>query len=330
MIICNSSVLGMNMARRQVHSNGAVVCGIDEANALAGETSWFLVAWIWFQGVGLAPNWQWDGTSRHGPRAPQLLPGSRGGSTDPPVSSRQSHASPAVVGSGGQWWALVGAGALTGGHWWACRVLSSLLKVGTATIPLSDSFLSSLVHCPHLSSLDSSSACVCHSSARATTNINQIHATAPVAPPRASSYSYRPQAEFLLSGFPKKLELVCACACARVPLTSTPKRYVCQSVSGSSFPCCFCDSCLPIPLPSKRDDHPFSHPPSRARHLSNASSPEHVSTSSTGSPSAHLSFSHGLFNIAWAALGDKGNQMTRAATPKITPPPSPPPCPLES
>lgn len=37
MIICNSSVLEMNMARRQVHSHGAVVCGIVEAYAMLAK-----------------------------------------------------------------------------------------------------------------------------------------------------------------------------------------------------------------------------------------------------------------------------------------------------
>lgn len=34
------------MARRQVHPNGAVVCGIVEANALLAKLAGLLVAWI--------------------------------------------------------------------------------------------------------------------------------------------------------------------------------------------------------------------------------------------------------------------------------------------
>lgn len=132
--------------------------------------------------------------------------GQSGESRDPPLTCRQSHTSYAVVGSGG-----------SGGHWctnwWACRLLSSLLKVGTATIPLSDSFLSSLVHCPHLSSLDFEYLpffCAVQPPISIKSTRSQLFQA-----PSLTGYKQKSS-----SWIPEKLELVCVCS-FRVPLTYT-------------------------------------------------------------------------------------------------------------
>lgn len=166
------------------------------------------MAWIRFEGKGLGFQ----------ACAPQLLPVSRGGE-GPAVGICQSHASPAVVGESS---------------------LSSLLKVGTATIPLSDSFLSSLVHCPHLSSL-------CHSSVPCNHQYQSQFLRAPL-----TGYNLC----VLSLHFQKGLNW-----CGRVPPNLQPKK---KKVRVSKcFLFGFGFGFLSIPLPSKREDHAFNHPPSR-------------------------------------------------------------------